>query len=63
MRRPRASPIEHVQLLQRSTTHGLPMHGPNPQAARERAIAVQSEEAHNNFMHYSTGCAERFRRA
>ncbi|HKI38834.1 MAG TPA: class I SAM-dependent methyltransferase, partial [Mycobacterium sp.] len=29
---------------------------------RDRAIAIQSEEVYDNFMHYLTGCAERFRR-
>ncbi|WP_220020217.1 mycolic acid methyltransferase MmaA1 [Mycobacterium tuberculosis] len=54
--------IEHVQLLQQHYARTLDAWAANLQAARERAIAVQSEEVYNNFMHYLTGCAERFRR-
>ncbi len=35
----------------------------NLAANRDRAIAIQSEEVYDNFMHYRTGCADRFRRA
>jgi cyclopropane-fatty-acyl-phospholipid synthase len=34
----------------------------NLQANRERAIAIQSEEVYNRFMHYLTGCASLFRK-
>lgn len=49
--------IEHVQLLQQHYARTLDAWAANLQAARERAIAVQSEEVYNNFMHYLTGCA------
>ena len=34
----------------------------NLEGNRDRAIVIQSEEVYDNFMHYLTGCAERFRR-
>jgi cyclopropane-fatty-acyl-phospholipid synthase len=54
--------LEQTQLLQPHYAKTLDMWAANLEANRERAIALQSEQAYDNFMHYLTGCAERFRR-
>ncbi|QUR66368.1 mycolic acid methyltransferase MmaA1 [Mycobacterium spongiae] len=54
--------LDRIQLLPQHYARTLDMWAANLAAARDRAIAVQSEEVYNNFMHYLTGCAERFRR-
>jgi cyclopropane-fatty-acyl-phospholipid synthase len=54
--------VEQTQLLQAHYARTLDTWAANLAAARDSAIALQSEEVYNNFMHYLTGCAERFRR-
>jgi cyclopropane-fatty-acyl-phospholipid synthase len=54
--------LEQPQFLQQHYARTLDTWAANLESARERAIAVQSEEVYNNFMRYLTGCASRFRR-
>jgi cyclopropane-fatty-acyl-phospholipid synthase len=54
--------LEETQLLQPHYAKTLDVWAANLQSNRERAIELQSEETYDNFMHYLTGCAERFRR-
>jgi cyclopropane-fatty-acyl-phospholipid synthase len=54
--------LEQTQLLQPHYAKTLDVWAANLQSNRERAIELQSEETYDNFMHYLTGCAERFRR-
>jgi cyclopropane-fatty-acyl-phospholipid synthase len=54
--------LEETQLMQQHYARTLDMWAANLEANRDRAIALQSEETYNNFMHYLTGCADRFRR-
>ncbi|MCV7103350.1 mycolic acid methyltransferase MmaA1 [Mycobacterium palustre] len=54
--------LEETQVLQPHYAKTLDTWAANLKANRERAIAIQSEEVYDNFMHYLTGCAERFRR-
>ena len=54
--------VAQTQYLQQHYARTLEMWAANLAAARDRAIELQSEEVYNNFMHYLTGCAERFRR-
>jgi cyclopropane-fatty-acyl-phospholipid synthase len=54
--------LEQTQLLQPHYAKTLDTWAANLQSNRDRAIELQSEEVYNNFMHYLTGCAERFRR-
>jgi cyclopropane-fatty-acyl-phospholipid synthase len=54
--------LEQTQLLQQHYAKTLDAWAANLEANRERAIALQSEQVYDNFIHYLTGCAERFRR-
>jgi cyclopropane-fatty-acyl-phospholipid synthase len=54
--------LEQTQLLQPHYAKTLDMWAANLESNRERAIKLQTEEVYDNFMHYLTGCAERFRR-
>jgi cyclopropane-fatty-acyl-phospholipid synthase len=54
--------LEETQLMQQHYARTLDTWAANLEANRERAIELQSEETYNNFMHYLTGCADRFRR-
>jgi cyclopropane-fatty-acyl-phospholipid synthase len=54
--------LEQVQYLQPHYVRTLDMWAANLEANRERAIAIQSEEVYNRFMHYLTGCANLFRK-
>jgi mycolic acid methyltransferase MmaA1 len=54
--------LEQSQLLQPHYAKTLDTWAANLQSNREQAIELQSEETYDNFMHYLTGCAERFRR-
>jgi cyclopropane-fatty-acyl-phospholipid synthase len=54
--------VAQTQLLQQHYARTLDTWAANLEAARDRAITVQSEEVYDNFMRYLTGCAERFRR-
>jgi mycolic acid methyltransferase MmaA1 len=54
--------LEQTQLLQPHYAKTLDTWAANLKSNRERAIALQSDTVYDNFMHYLTGCAERFRR-
>jgi cyclopropane-fatty-acyl-phospholipid synthase len=54
--------LEQTQLLQPHYAKTLDTWAANLESNRERAIELQSEAVSDNFMHYLTGCAERFRR-
>jgi len=54
--------VGQTQLMQQHYARTLDMWAANLQANRERAIALQSDQVYDNFMHYLTGCADRFRR-
>jgi cyclopropane-fatty-acyl-phospholipid synthase len=54
--------VEKVQLLGPHYARTLDMWAANLRANRERAIAVQSKEVYDRYMHYLTGCADFFRR-
>ncbi|AKN18191.1 methyl mycolic acid synthase 1 [Mycobacterium haemophilum DSM 44634] len=54
--------VEQTQLMQPHYARTLDMWAANLAAARERALDVQPAEIYDNFMHYLTGCADRFRR-
>ncbi len=54
--------VEQTQLMQQHYAKTLDVWAANLEAQREKAIELQSEDVYNNFMHYLTGCAERFRR-
>jgi mycolic acid methyltransferase MmaA1 len=54
--------LEETQMLQSHYAKTLDTWAANLAANRDSAIAIQSEEVYDNFMHYLTGCADRFRR-
>ncbi len=54
--------VAETQILQPHYVRTLDTWAANLEANRDRAVALQSELVYNNFMHYLTGCAERFRR-
>ncbi|AWV48321.1 methyl mycolic acid synthase 1 [Mycobacterium leprae Kyoto-2] len=54
--------VEQIQLMQPHYARTLDMWATNLAAARDHALAIQPEEIYDNFMHYLTGCADRFRR-
>ena len=54
--------VEQTQLMQQHYARTLDTWATNLEANQDRAIAIQSEGVYNNFMHYLTGCASRFRR-
>jgi len=54
--------IEKVQLLQPHYARTLDIWAANLEANRERAIAIQSQEVYDRYMHYLTGCANFFRK-
>jgi len=54
--------LTETQVLQPHYARTLDTWAANLEANRDRAIALQSEEVYDNFIHYLTGCAERFRR-
>ena len=54
--------IERVQLLQKHYERTLNMWAANLEANKDRAIAVQSQEVYDRYMHYLTGCEDFFRR-
>jgi cyclopropane-fatty-acyl-phospholipid synthase len=53
--------VEKVQLLQEHYVQTLNIWAANLCANRERAIAIQSEEVYDRYMHYLTGCENFFR--
>jgi cyclopropane-fatty-acyl-phospholipid synthase len=54
--------LEQTQIMQKHYAQTLDMWAANLEANRDRAIALQSEEVYDRYLHYLTGCAERFRR-
>lgn len=54
--------IEQIELLDPHYIRTLDTWAANLRANRERAIAIQSEEVYDRYMHYLTGCADLFRK-
>ena len=54
--------IERVQLLQEHYERTLNIWAANLEASKEKAIAIQSEEIYERYMHYLTGCENFFRK-
>jgi cyclopropane-fatty-acyl-phospholipid synthase len=54
--------IERVQLLQEHYERTLNIWAANLEANKEEAIAIQSEEIYERYMHYLTGCENFFRK-
>jgi cyclopropane-fatty-acyl-phospholipid synthase len=52
--------VERVQLLREHYARTLNMWAANLEANREKAIAIQSEEVYDRYMHYLTGCENFF---
>lgn len=57
-----AAEVEKVQLLQQHYARTLNIWAANLEANKDRAIALQSEEIYNKYMHYLTGCEHFFRK-
>jgi len=54
--------VDEIQYLQPHYARTLDIWAANLRANRERAIAIQSEEVYERYMHYLTGCARLFRK-
>ncbi len=54
--------VENIQLLQKHYQRTLNIWAANLEANREQAIAIQSEEVYDRYMHYLTGCEDFFRK-
>ncbi|RAU96939.1 SAM-dependent methyltransferase [Mycobacterium colombiense] len=54
--------IERVQLLQQHYARTLNIWAANLEANKDKAIALQSEEVYDKYMHYLTGCENFFRK-
>ena len=54
--------VERVQLLREHYERTLNMWAANLEANKDRAIAIQSEEVYDRYMHYLTGCENFFRK-
>jgi cyclopropane-fatty-acyl-phospholipid synthase len=54
--------VEKVQLLREHYERTLNVWAANLEANREKAIAIQSEEVYDRYMHYLTGCENFFRK-
>ncbi len=54
--------VENVQLLQRHYERTLNVWAANLEANKEEAIAIQSQEVYDRYMHYLTGCENFFRK-
>jgi cyclopropane-fatty-acyl-phospholipid synthase len=54
--------VEKVQLLREHYVRTLNMWAANLEANAETAIAIQSEEVYDRYMHYLTGCENFFRK-
>ncbi len=52
--------VEKVQLLREHYERTLHIWAANLEANREKAIAIQSEEVYDRYMHYLTGCEDFF---
>ncbi|OBA75314.1 SAM-dependent methyltransferase [Mycobacterium sp. 1554424.7] len=54
--------VEKVQLLREHYERTLNIWAANLEANKEKAIAIQSEEVYERYMHYLTGCEDFFRK-
>lgn len=54
--------VENMQLLQRHYERTLNMWAANLVANKEQAIALQSEQVYERYLHYLTGCEQFFRK-
>jgi cyclopropane-fatty-acyl-phospholipid synthase len=54
--------VEKVQLLREHYERTLNMWAANLEANKDEAIAIQSEEVYDRYMHYLTGCENFFRK-
>ncbi len=54
--------VEKVQLLREHYERTLNIWAANLEASKEKAIAIQSEEVYDRYMHYLTGCENFFRK-
>ena len=54
--------VEKVQLLQEHYARTLNMWAANLEANKDNAIALQSEEVYDRYLHYLTGCENVFRK-
>ena len=54
--------VERVQLLQEHYARTLSIWAANLEANKEKAIAIQSQEVYDKYMHYLTGCEHFFRK-
>lgn len=54
--------VERVHLLREHYERTLHMWAANLEANKEKAIAIQSEEVYDRYMHYLTGCENFFRK-
>ena len=54
--------IERMQLLQKHYERTLNIWAANLEANKDKAIAIQSEEIYDRYMHYLTGCENFFRK-
>jgi cyclopropane-fatty-acyl-phospholipid synthase len=52
--------VEKVQLLREHYARTLNLWAANLEANKEKAIAIQSEEVYDRYMHYLTGCENFF---
>jgi cyclopropane-fatty-acyl-phospholipid synthase len=54
--------VERVQLLQEHYARTLNIWAANLEANKDKAIAIQSQEVYDKYMHYMTGCEHFFRK-
>lgn len=54
--------VENVQLLQKHYERTLNIWAANLEANKEKAIAIQSQEVYDRYMHYLIGCEDFFRK-
>ncbi|HET9889856.1 MAG TPA: cyclopropane mycolic acid synthase family methyltransferase [Mycobacterium sp.] len=54
--------VERVQLLQKHYARTLNIWAANLEANKDQAIAIQSQEVYDRYMHYLTGCENFFRK-
>ncbi len=54
--------VENIQLLRKHYERTLSIWAANLEANKEKAIAIQSQEVYDRYMHYLTGCENLFRK-